>query len=118
MAQKSVDLVDGRLKGRGHVREQRGLASISFVPFSFKQPELTSQVAALGVVRMLEAMRIVNPKIRFYQASSSEMFGRVQESPQNELTLSFVRSPFVAGRWKPMGNERCCRVDLDGGRAF
>lgn len=74
--------------------EVYNLASISFVPLSFKQPELTSQVTGLGVVRLLEAVRVVNPKIRFYQASSSEMFGQVVESPQDEATPFRPCSPY------------------------
>ena len=62
------------------------LAAQSFVPTSFKQPVLTGEFTALGVTRMLEAIRMVDPTIRFYQASSSEMFGKVQEIPQTEKT--------------------------------
>ncbi|MDO8530742.1 MAG: GDP-mannose 4,6-dehydratase [Dehalococcoidia bacterium] len=74
--------------------EVYNLGAISFVPLSFKQPELTGEVTGLGVTRMLEAIRIVNSKIRFYQASSSEMFGAAKTSPQNEATPFHPRSPY------------------------
>ncbi len=74
--------------------EVYNLAAQSFVPTSWNQPVLTGEFTALGVTRMLEAIRVVNPKIRFYQASSSEMFGKVRETPQNELTPFYPRSPY------------------------
>jgi GDPmannose 4,6-dehydratase len=70
------------------------LAAQSFVPTSWEQPILTSEATALGVTRMLEAIRVVDRSIRFYQASSSEMFGKVRESPQNERTPFYPRSPY------------------------
>ena len=70
------------------------LAAQSFVPTSWNQPALTGDVTALGVTRMLEAIRFVDPKIRFYQASSSEMFGKVVEVPQRETTPFYPRSPY------------------------
>ena len=70
------------------------LAAQSFVPTSFAQPVLTAEFTAVGVARVLEAIRMVNPKIRFYQASSSEMFGKVRETPQNEGTPFHPRSPY------------------------
>ena len=75
-------------------REIYNLASQSFVPTSWNQPVLTGEFTALGVTRMLEAVRLVNPRIRFYQASSSEMFGMVRETPQNEGTQFHPRSPY------------------------
>jgi GDPmannose 4,6-dehydratase len=79
------------------------LAAQSFVPVSWKQPVLTGEFTALGVTRMLEAMRSVAPTARFYQASSSEMFGKVREVPQNEKTPFYPRSPYgvakVYGHW-------------------
>ena len=79
------------------------LAAQSFVPTSWSQPALTGDVTALGVTRMLEAIRFVDPKIKFYQASSSEMFGKVLEVPQNEDTPFYPRSPYgvakVYGHW-------------------
>ena len=79
------------------------LAAQSFVPVSWKQPVLTGEFTALGVTRMLEAMRNAAPGARFYQASSSEMFGKVQEVPQNEKTPFYPRSPYgvakVYGHW-------------------
>jgi GDPmannose 4,6-dehydratase len=70
------------------------LAAMSFVPASWDQPMLTGEYNAQGVTRSLEAVRRVNPKIRFYQASSSEMFGRVREVPQTEMTPFYPRSPY------------------------
>jgi GDPmannose 4,6-dehydratase len=74
--------------------ELYNLAAQSFVPTSFSQPILTSEVTALGVTRVLEAVRIVDPELRFYQASSSEMFGRVRSTPQDESTPFHPRSPY------------------------
>jgi GDPmannose 4,6-dehydratase len=83
--------------------EVYNLAAQSFVPTSWKQPVLTGEFTALGVTRMLEAVRIVNPEIRYYQASSSEMFGKVQQVPQTEKTPFYPRSPYgvakVYGHW-------------------
>jgi GDPmannose 4,6-dehydratase len=70
------------------------LAAQSFVPTSWKQPVLTGEVTGLGVTRMLEAIRLVKPDTRFYQASSSEMFGKVREVPQSEQTPFYPRSPY------------------------
>lgn len=70
------------------------LAAQSFVGVSFEQPQTTSQITGLGALNMLEAIRIVNPSIRFYQASTSEMFGKVQEIPQSERTPFWPRSPY------------------------
>ena len=84
-------------------REVYNLAAQSFVPTSWVQPVLTGEFTAIGVTRVLEAIRLVDPKIRFYQASSSEMFGRVQETPQTEKTPLYPRSPYgvakVYGHW-------------------
>jgi len=74
------------------------LAAQSFVPTSWSQPVLTGQFTALGVTRMLEALRQVAPEARFYQASSSEMFGKVREVPQNELTPFHPRSPYAVAK--------------------
>ncbi len=90
------------------VREARpaelyNLAAQSFVPTSWVQPSLTGEFTALGVTRMLDAVRLVDPGIRFYQASSSEMFGKAREVPQNEATPFHPRSPYavakVYGHW-------------------
>lgn len=84
-------------------REVYNLAAQSFVPVSWKQPITTGDVTALGVTRLLEAIRVVDRGIRFYQASSSEMFGHVRETPQNEQTPFYPRSPYgvakVYGHW-------------------
>ena len=74
--------------------EVYNLAAMSFVPTSWSQPVLTGEFTALGVTRLLDAVRQVCPKARFYQASSSEMFGRVRETPQTELTPFYPRSPY------------------------
>ncbi|MBI2134209.1 GDP-mannose 4,6-dehydratase [Candidatus Woesearchaeota archaeon] len=74
--------------------EVYNLAAQSFVPTSWNQPVLTGEFTALGVTRLLEAVRKVNPKVKVYQASSSEMFGKVRETPQNETTPFYPRSPY------------------------
>lgn len=83
--------------------ELYNLAAMSFVPTSWNQPVLTAEFTAVGVTRMLEAVRAFNPRIRFYQASSSEMFGKVKEIPQTENTPFHPRSPYgvakVYGHW-------------------
>ncbi len=83
--------------------ELYNLAAQSFVPTSWLQPSLTGEFTALGVTRMLDAVRLVDPEIRFYQASSSEMFGKVQQTPQSEQTPFYPRSPYavakVYGHW-------------------
>jgi GDPmannose 4,6-dehydratase len=83
--------------------EVYNLAAQSFIPTSFQQPVLTGEFTALGVTRVLDAIRIVDPQIHFYQASSSEMFGKVHEVPQRETTPFHPRSPYgvakVYGHW-------------------
>jgi GDPmannose 4,6-dehydratase len=74
------------------------LAAQSFVPTSWVQPSLTGEFTALGVTRVLDAVRMVDPEIRFYQASSSEMYGKVQETPQNETTPFYPRSPYAVAK--------------------
>ncbi len=110
--QNDVELVQGDLLDQMSLvdilaehqpSEVYNLAAQSFVPTSFKQPVLTGEFTALGVTRVLEAIRIVNPGIRFYQASSSEMFGKVQQVPQTEQTPFYPRSPYgvakLYGHW-------------------
>ena len=109
---KNIELVEGdlldqhslvRVLEKAKPDEIYNLAAQSFVPTSFSQPIYTGEVTALGVTRMLEAIRSVCPKVKFYQASSSEMFGRVRESPQNEKTPFYPRSPYgvakLYGHW-------------------
>lgn len=83
--------------------EVYNLAAMSFVPTSWQQPVLTGEFTAIGVTRVLEAIRLIDPAIRFYQASSSEMFGKVVETPQRESTPFYPRSPYgvakVYGHW-------------------
>ena len=92
------DLIDQsslqRVMGDCRPHEIYNLAAQSFVPTSFAEPVLTAEVTALGATRMLEAMRHVCPESRFYQASSSEMFGAVRETPQNEMTPFVPQSPY------------------------
>jgi GDPmannose 4,6-dehydratase len=95
---RPADLLDQlsliRLVDEEEPDEFYNLAAMSFVPASWDQPMLTGEFNAQGVTRVLEAIRQVNPKIRIYQASSSEMFGKVREVPQNELTPFYPRSPY------------------------
>ena len=92
------DLTDAgaaiRLMERSEADEVYNLAAQSFVGVSFDQPVTTGEITGLGAVHLLEAIRIVNPAIRFYQASTSEMFGLVQEVPQSESTPFYPRSPY------------------------
>jgi GDPmannose 4,6-dehydratase len=95
---KPADLLDQlsiyRLLGEVRPTEFYNLAAMSFVPASWEQPLLTGEYNAQGVTRALEAVRQVDPKIRFYQASSSEMYGKVREVPQSEVTPFYPRSPY------------------------
>ncbi len=110
--QNDIEIVQGDLLDQMSIvdllREYKpaevyNLAAQSFVPTSFKQPVLTGEFTALGVTRMLDAIRMTDPAIRFYQASSSEMFGKVMEVPQRESTPFYPRSPYgvakVYGHW-------------------
>jgi GDPmannose 4,6-dehydratase len=110
--QEQVEIVQGDLLDQSSmmdiIREYQpeevyNLAAQSFVPTSFSQPVLTGEFTALGVTRILEAIRHLKPNTRFYQASSSEMFGKVQEVPQRETTPLYPRSPYgvakVYGHW-------------------
>jgi len=110
--QDRITLVSGDLLDLGsligilseyEIEELYNLAAQSFVPTSWEQPVFTGEVTALGVTRVLEAIRAVDKGIRFYQASSSEMFGKVQEVPQSEKTPFYPRSPYgvakVYGHW-------------------
>jgi GDPmannose 4,6-dehydratase len=102
--------------------EVYNLAAQSFVPTSWNQPVLTGEFTALGVTRLLEAIRQVNPQIRFYQASSSEMFGLVTESPQHELTRFHPRSPYgvakVYGHWITVNYRESYGLYAVGGILF
>src|SRR5262249_18059127 len=95
---QQADLLDQlsliRLLEETRPQEVYNLAAQSFVPTSWSQPVLTAEFTALGVTRILDAIRLVDPAIRFYQGSSSEMFGKVRETPQNELTPFHPRSPY------------------------
>ena len=90
--------------------EVYNLAAQSFVPTSWNQPVFTGDITGLGVTRLLEAVRTVNPGIRFYQASSSEMFGKVREVPQSETTPFYPRSPYgVAKVYGTLDNGQLSR---------
>jgi GDPmannose 4,6-dehydratase len=124
--QERIELVQGDLLDQSSLMaildehrpdEVYNLAAQSFVPTSFTQPVLTGEFTALGVTRVLEAIRLVDPQIRFYQASSSEMFGKVVEVPQRETTPFYPRSPYgvakVYGHWITINyresyNMFCC----------
>jgi GDPmannose 4,6-dehydratase len=110
--QDQIELVPGDLLDQMSIvdalreyqpQEVYNLAAQSFVPTSWRQPVFTGEATALGVTRVLEAIRIVDPEIHFYQASSSEMFGKVRETPQREETPFYPRSPYgvakVYGHW-------------------
>ena len=102
--------------------EVYNLAAQSFVQTSWSQPVLTSETTALGVTRMLDAIRIVDPEIRFYQASSSEMFGRVRAIPQNETTEFYPRSPYgvakVYGHWITVNYRESYQLHASSGILF
>jgi GDPmannose 4,6-dehydratase len=102
--------------------EVYNLAAQSFVPTSWSQPVLTGEFTALGVTRILEAIRLVNPKARFYQASSSEMFGKVTETPQRETTSFYPRSPYgvakVYGHWITVNYRESYDLFAVGGILF
>jgi GDPmannose 4,6-dehydratase len=110
--QEDVQLLSGDLLDQNSLmfaiqeaqpHEVYNLGAQSFVPASWEQPLLTGEITALGVTRLLEAIRSTDPTIRFYQASTSELFGKVQESPQSETTPFYPRSPYgvskVYGHW-------------------
>ena len=102
--------------------EVYNLAAQSFVQTSWEQPVLTGDVTALGVTRILDAIRTVNPNIRFYQASSSEMFGKVREVPQRETTPLYPRSPYgvakVYGHWITINYRESYNMHLTSGILF
>ena len=124
--QERIELISGDLLDQNSlinaIKESNpdeiyNLAAQSFVPASWKQPVFTGEATALGVARMLEAISAVSPKIKFYQASSSEMFGKVREVPQTEKTQFYPRSPYgvakLYGHWitinyKESYNMFCC----------
>jgi GDPmannose 4,6-dehydratase len=102
--------------------EVYNLAAQSFVQTSFSQPVLTGETTALGVTRILDAIRIVDPEIRFYQASSSEMFGKVHEVPQRETTPFHPRSPYgvakVYGHWITVNYRESYGLHASSGMLF
>ena len=129
--QNKIEIVQGDLLDQmsliGILQEHRpeevyNLAAQSFVPTSFTQPVLTGEFTALGVTRVLEAIRIVDPAIRFYQASSSEMFGKVVETPQRENTPFHPRSPYgvakVYGHWITINYRESYNIHASSGILF
>jgi GDPmannose 4,6-dehydratase len=102
--------------------EVYNLAAQSFVQTSWSQPVLTGETTALGVTRVLDAIRTVDPEIRFYQASSSEMFGKVQEVPQRESTPFYPRSPYgvakVYGHWITVNYRESYNLHASSGILF
>ncbi len=102
--------------------EVYNLAAQSFVPTSWLQPVLTGEFDALGVTKMLEAVRLVDKKVRFYQASSSEMFGKVREVPQSERTPFYPRSPYgvakVYGHWITVNYRESYNMHASSGILF
>src|SRR5271154_3560867 len=111
----------------GMLREHRpeevyNLAAQSFVQTSWGQPVLTGETTALGVTRLLDAIRIVDPDVRFYQASSSEMFGKVVEVPQRESTPFYPRSPYgvakVYGHWLTVNYRESYDLHASSGILF
>jgi GDPmannose 4,6-dehydratase len=100
---KKINLIEGDVTDMGSIiriiKENKpdeiyNLAGQSFVPASWTQPISTAEINAVGVIKILEAIRLINPKIRFYQASTSEMFGKIRENPQTENTPFYPRSPY------------------------
>src|SRR5580658_1270495 len=129
--QDRVSLVAGDLLDEisliGILREHRpaevyNLAAQSFVQTSWGQPVLTGETTALGVTRLLDAIRIVDPEIRFYQASSSEMFGKVREVPQTETTPFYPRSPYgvakLYGHWITINYRESYGLHASSGMLF
>ena len=115
-----ISLIEALQQNRPH--EVYNLAAQSFVQTSFGQPVLTGETTALGVTRMLDAIRIVDPGIRFYQASSSEMFGKVRQVPQNEDTPFYPRSPYgvakVYGHWITVNYRESYSLHASSGILF
>jgi GDPmannose 4,6-dehydratase len=129
--QDRLTLVAGDLLDEGSLiavlRDHRpsevyNLAAQSFVQTSWSQPVLTGETTALGVTRLLDAIRTVDPEIRFYQASSSEMFGKVQEVPQTETTPLYPRSPYgvakVYGHWITVNYRESYDLHASSGMLF
>ena len=122
----AADLLDGvsliHMLEEHKPDEVYNLAAQSFVPTSWNQPVFTGEATALGVTRLLDAIRIVNPKIRFYQASSSEMFGKVVEVPQKETTPLYPRSPYgvakVYGHWITINYRESYNMHATSGILF
>ncbi len=126
-----ITVVQGDLQDQGSLlslleehkpTEVYNLAAQSFVPTSWSQPALTGDVTAIGVTRLLEAIRFVDPKIRFYQASSSEMFGKVMEVPQRETTPFYPRSPYgvakMYGHWITINYRESFNIFATSGILF
>ncbi|MBW2996337.1 GDP-mannose 4,6-dehydratase [Candidatus Woesearchaeota archaeon] len=128
---QKIHLVDGDLTDTASIiailkeinpDEVYNLAAQSFVPASWTQPIATANITGVGVLRMLESIRLVNPKIRFYQASSSEMFGKAQEMPQKETTYFYPRSPYgvakLYGYWITKNYRESYNIHASNGILF
>ena len=128
---KNISLIDGDLTDSASLirvlreinpDEVYNLASQSFVPASWTQAVSTGNITGLGVLRMLEAIRLTNPKIKFYQASSSEMFGKIQEMPQTEKTPLYPRSPYgvakVYSHWMTINYRESYGLHASSGILF
>lgn len=121
-----ADLIDLssliRALGRSEAEEIYNLAAQSFVNTSWDQPFLTAEVTALGALRLLEAMRIVNPKARFYQASTSEMFGKAQQPVQDEGAPFYPRSPYAVSKlfahWSTVNYRESFNLHASSGILF
>jgi len=128
---RKIHLVDGdltdstsliRILKEVQPDEVYNLAAQSFVPASWTQPISTADITAVGVIRILEVIRLVNTKIKFYQASSSEMFGKVQETPQTEKTPFYPRSPYgiakLYGYWVTINYRESYGIHASNGILF
>ena len=121
-----ADLIDLssliRALERTKAEEIYNLAAQSFVATSWDQPLLTAEVTAVGALRLLEAMRIVNPKARFYQASTSEMFGKIQQPVQDERTPFYPRSPYAVSKlfahWSTVNYRESFNLHASSGILF
>jgi GDPmannose 4,6-dehydratase len=121
-----ADLIDLssliRALEKTRAEEIYNLAAQSFVATSWDQPVLTGEVTAVGALRLLEAMRIVNPKARFYQASTSEMFGKIQQPVQNEHTPFYPRSPYAVSKlfahWSTVNYRESFNLHASSGILF
>jgi GDPmannose 4,6-dehydratase len=116
--QRDIEMISGDLLDQkslttaleaSQAEEVYNLGAQSFVPVSWDQPMLTGEITGLGVTRLLEAIRSVNPQARFYQASTSELFGKAQETPQKESTPFYPRSPYGVSKLYALDYDQLSR---------